>query len=44
MNLSKKVQRHKIRDVELFEQIIKFAFNNIGNTFSSKNVADFFKS
>lgn len=38
------VQRHKIRDVELLERIIKFAFDNIGNTFSGKNVADFFKS
>lgn len=38
------VQRHKIRDVELLERIIKYAFDNIGNTFSGKNVADYFKS
>ncbi len=38
------VQRHKIRDIELLERVIKFAFNNIGKTFSGKNVADYFKS
>jgi len=38
------VQRYKIRDVELLERVIKFAFDNIGNTFSGKNVADYFKS
>lgn len=38
------VQRYKIRDIELLERVIKFAFDNIGNTFSGKNVADFFKS
>lgn len=38
------VQRYKIRDVELLERVIQFAFDNIGNTFSGKNVADYFKS
>lgn len=38
------VQRHKIRDVELLERIIKYVFDNIGNIFSGKNVADYFKS
>lgn len=38
------VQRYKIRDTELLERIIKFVFDNMGNTFSGKNVADFFKS
>ena len=38
------VQRYKIRDVELLERIVKYAFDNIGNTFSGKNVADYFKS
>src|SRR5690606_22287568 len=38
------VQRYKIRDVELLERVIKCAFDNIGNTFSGKNVADYFKS
>ena len=38
------VQRHKIRDIELLNRVIKYAFDNIGNTFSGKNVADYFKS
>src|SRR5690606_6080274 len=38
------VQRYKVRDVELLERVIKYAFDNIGNTFSGKNVADYFKS
>jgi uncharacterized protein len=38
------VQRYKIRDIELLERIIKYAFDNVGNTFSGKNVADYFKS
>ena len=38
------VQRHKIRDVELLERIVKFVFDNIGNSFSAKNIADYFKS
>lgn len=38
------VQRHKIRDIEMLERIVKYAFDNIGNTFSGKNVADYFKS
>ena len=42
--LRETIQRYKIRDVELLERVIKFAFDNIGNTFSGKNVADYFKS
>jgi uncharacterized protein len=38
------IQRYKIRDIELLERVIKFTFDNIGNTFSGKNIADFFKS
>jgi len=38
------VQRFKIRDVELLERVIRYAFDNIGNTFSGKNVADYFKN
>lgn len=38
------VQRHKIRDVDLLERVVKYALDNIGNTFSGKNVADYFKS
>ena len=38
------IQRNKIRDVELLERVVKFVFNNVGNKFSAKNVADYFKS
>lgn len=38
------VKRYGIRNVELLECVIKYAFDNIGNTFSGKNVADYFKS
>lgn len=38
------MQRYKIRDVELLERVVRYAFDNIGNTFSGKNVADYFKS
>ena len=38
------LQRYKIRDVELLERVVKYAFDNIGNTFSGKNVADYFKN
>jgi uncharacterized protein len=38
------VQRYKIREVELLERVIRYAFDNIGNTFSGKNVADYFKN
>ena len=38
------IQRYNIRDVELLERVVKYVFDNIGNRFSAKNVADYFKS
>jgi uncharacterized protein len=38
------IQRNNIRDVELLERVVKFVIDNVGNQFSAKNVADFFKS
>jgi predicted AAA+ superfamily ATPase len=38
------VQRYSIREVELLERVIRYAMDNLGNTFSGKNIADFFKS
>ena len=38
------IQRFQIRNVELLERVILFVFDNIGNSFSAKNVADYFKS
>jgi len=37
------VQRFNIRDVELLERVVKYVFDNVGNKFSAKNVADYFK-
>jgi predicted AAA+ superfamily ATPase len=38
------IQRYKVREVELLERVIRYAFDTIGHTFSGKNVADYFKS
>ncbi|MDO8685942.1 MAG: ATP-binding protein [Clostridiales bacterium] len=38
------VQRNRIRNLALLEKIIKFVFENIGNMFSAKKVADYFKN
>jgi predicted AAA+ superfamily ATPase len=38
------VQRYHIRDIELLERVVKYVLDNIGNNFSAKNVADYFKS
>ena len=38
------VQRYKIRNIELLERLIKFIFDNTGNVFSAKKIADYFKS
>ncbi|MBR3256765.1 ATP-binding protein [Candidatus Saccharibacteria bacterium] len=38
------VERHKIRNTELLTRIVKYIFDNIGNLFSAKSVADFLKS
>lgn len=38
------VQRHGIRNVDLLDRIVRFAFNNIGNRLNAKKIADYFKS
>ncbi|HWQ41930.1 MAG TPA: ATP-binding protein, partial [Desulfosporosinus sp.] len=38
------VQRNHVRNIELLEKIVKYVFENIGNIFSAKKVADYFKS
>lgn len=38
------VNRHTVRNVPLFQNISKYVFDNIGNTFSAKKVADYLKS
>ena len=44
MILRDTIQRHNIRNLALLEKILKFVIDNIGNTFSGKKVADYFKS
>jgi len=38
------IQRYNIRHIELLDRVVKFVFENIGNRFSAKNIADYFKS
>lgn len=38
------VKRNQIRKVDQLERVVKFAFNNVGNTFSAKTISDFLKS
>lgn len=38
------VERNKIRNISLLNNILRFAFDNIGNPFSAKKVADYLKS
>lgn len=37
------VERFKIKNIELFERILRFVMENMGNTFSAKKIADYFK-
>ena len=38
------VERGKIRRIELLSRVVKYIFENVGNIFSAKNIADFLKS
>jgi predicted AAA+ superfamily ATPase len=38
------VSRYNIRNVQLFENIIKYVFDNIGNIFSGRSIAKYLKS
>lgn len=38
------IARNNIRDIELLERIVLYIFDNIGNTFSAKNISVFLKS
>lgn len=38
------VQRFGIRDIDLLERVVKFAFENMGQTFSANRIAQYFKS
>ncbi len=38
------VQRYGIRNIELLNRIMKYIMDHVGNTFSAKSIADYFKS
>ena len=38
------IERKGIRNTELLSRVIRFLFDNVGNVFSAKSVADYFKS
>ena len=38
------VKRNQIRKIDQLERIVKFAFDNIGKTFSAKSISDYLKS
>jgi predicted AAA+ superfamily ATPase len=38
------IQRNNIRNAELLDRISKFIFDNLGNLFSAKKIADYFRS
>lgn len=38
------VKRNQIRKVDQLERVVKYTFNNVGNTFSAKAISDYLKS
>lgn len=38
------VRRSQIRKIDQLERVVKYTFNNVGNTFSAKSIADYLKS
>ncbi len=38
------VSRHRIRDIDTFEAVTRFAMENVGNLVSAKRISDFMKS
>lgn len=38
------VRRSQIRKIDQLERIVKYTFNNVGNTFSANSIADYLKS
>ena len=38
------VKRNQIRKIDQLERVVKFTFNNVGNTFSAKSIADYLKA
>ncbi|MBE6949331.1 MAG: ATP-binding protein [Ruminococcaceae bacterium] len=38
------VKRNQIRKIDQLERVVKYTFNNVGNTFSAKSISDYLKS
>jgi predicted AAA+ superfamily ATPase len=38
------IERHRIRDVEQFNRVVRFVVMNIGNVFSAQSIADYVKN
>ena len=38
------VKRNQVRKVDQLERVVKYAFSNVGNTFSAKSISDYLKA
>lgn len=38
------VRRNRVKKIDQLERVVKYTFNNIGNTFSAKSISNYFKS
>lgn len=38
------VKRNQVRKIDKLERVVKYTFNNVGNTFSAKSIADYLKA
>ncbi len=38
------VRRNQVRKIDRLERVVKYTFNNIGNTFSAKSISDYLKA
>lgn len=38
------VKRSQVRKIDQLERVVKYAFNNVGSTFSAKSISDYLKS
>lgn len=38
------VKRNQVRKVDQLERVVKYTFNNVGNTFSAKSISDYLKA
>ena len=38
------VKRNQVRKIDQLERVVRYTFNNVGNTFSAKSISDYLKS